>query len=35
MKHLLYSVDENLGTGTETALTGSFDINGMLSTAKT
>jgi hypothetical protein len=35
MKHSLYSVDENLGTGMETALTGSFDINDMLSTVKT
>lgn len=35
MKHLLHSVDEDLGTGTETPLTGSFHVTDMLSTVKT
>jgi len=34
-KHLLHIVDENLGTGTETALTGSFHVTDILSTVKT
>ena len=35
MKHLLYNVDEDLGTGTESALRGSFHVTDMLSTMKT
>jgi len=35
MKYSLHNVDENLGTGMETALTGSFHVTDMLSTVKT